>query len=76
MPFPKPLNVVVGAPVAFDVARCPGGENVESLDAMVDAFHAQVLSARYCSNRYCDAVDVLTNAMALVAYSLLLLSLA
>ncbi len=46
MPFPKPLNVVVGAPVVFDVDKCEGGENVDSLDKMVDSYHQQVRERR------------------------------
>lgn len=45
MPHPLPLNVVVGPPVVFDIARCEGGEEVDSLDKMVDSYHAQYVKA-------------------------------
>jgi len=46
MPYPKPLNVVVGAPVEFDASELlkenPEGAN---LDAFVDVYHEQYVAA-------------------------------
>jgi hypothetical protein len=46
MPHPKPLNVVVGAPVEFDAAKVlkqhPEDAN---LDMFVDAYHEQYVAA-------------------------------
>lgn len=46
MPYAKPLNVVVGAPVEFDATQVlkdnPEGAN---LDAFVEAYHAQYTQA-------------------------------
>lgn len=46
MPYPKPLNVVVGAPVEFDSSKVlkehPEDAN---LDMFVDAYHEQYVAA-------------------------------
>lgn len=46
MPYARPLNVVVGAPLEFDCSKVlrenPEGAN---LDAFVDAYHEQYVAA-------------------------------
>jgi hypothetical protein len=43
MPHPRPLDVVVGAPLEFDLGRMLGGEADQEtgLEKLVDAYHAQ-----------------------------------
>lgn len=46
MPHAKPLNVVVGAPVAFDSAAVLKAHPQDaSLDLFVDAYHEQYVAA-------------------------------
>jgi hypothetical protein len=46
MPHPKPLNVVVGAPVEFDSSALLKAHPEEaSLDLFVDAYHQQYVQA-------------------------------
>ena len=46
MPYPKPLNVVVGAPVEFDSSKVlrDNPENA-NLDTFADAYHEQYVAA-------------------------------
>lgn len=43
MPHPRPLDVVIGAPVEFDISRVlKGGPDSEmALEKLVDSFHEQ-----------------------------------
>ena len=43
MPYARPLDVVVGAPIEFDIGRVhKGGPDQEmALEKLVDAFHDQ-----------------------------------
>eukprot|EP00877_Chromochloris_zofingiensis_P002359 jgi/Chrzof1/12123/Cz06g22030.t1_DGAT2G[v5.2] len=44
MPYPRPLNVVVGKPVSFDPSSLDLNKE-QSLDVFVDAYHAQYKTA-------------------------------
>lgn len=61
MPYPKPLNVVVGAPVEFDpskvLQREPNNEQV-GLEQFVDAYHEQYVAAlKQLWNQHKDRYD-------------------
>ena len=45
MPFARPLTTVFGAPVHFDLAAAKLKEEDQTLDAFVDAYHAQYVAA-------------------------------
>ena len=46
MPHPKPLNVVVGAPIEFDASSLlKTGEEEVSLEQFVDVYHEQYMKA-------------------------------
>jgi hypothetical protein len=45
MPYPKPLNVVVGAAVDFDPSKVLQDNPEAGLDQFVDAYHEQYVAA-------------------------------
>lgn len=47
MPHPRPLDVVVGAPLQFDIGRVlQGAQDQEmALERLVDAYHEQYVEA-------------------------------
>jgi len=44
MPHPRPIDVVIGAPIAFDITKVLDGQpdSEMPLEKLVDAYHAQV----------------------------------